>query len=292
MRARILVVATLTLLLLAPPSWGQSPVVEPRSANNLLLCSWNIKWFKDTGRDLAKLAKVIAKFDICGIVELQSDLVLDDLAAALQTETGEAWTYIQSNRTGNSTSYFERFAFIWRDQKVRIASGHVGNVSDLPKTFRHEPYIATFRSGNFDFRFLLIHTRWTTPIERAKEVEQIANDFRFFQTLGRERDLILAGDFNYADDVDPMSPITELDDVINLIPNNTKTTLKGSGEGFSSSYDHIFVHKEATKERTGKAGAYNFVLGQGFTSTQTAKKELSDHLPVWAQFKTDGPDDD
>jgi integrase len=164
---------------------------------------------------------------------------------------------------------------------VRIASGHIGNVSDLPNTFRHEPYIATFRSGSFDFRFLLIHTRWTTASERAKEVEQIANDYRFFQTLGRERDLILAGDFNYADDVDVMRQITELDDLINLIPNNTETTLKGSGEGFSSSYDHIFVHKEATKERTGKAGAYDFVLGQGFTSTQAAKKELSDHLPVW-----------
>jgi deoxyribonuclease-1-like protein len=292
MRVRALVLVVLALLLLAPPSWGQSTHVEPRSTNNLLLCSWNIKWFKDSGRDVAKLAKVIAKFDICGIVELQSDLVLDDLASALQTEAGEAWTYIQSNRTGNNTSYFEQFAFIWRDQKVRIASGHVGNVSDLPNTFRHQPYIAGFRSGNFDFRFLLIHTRWTTATERAKEVEQIAHDFRFFQTLGRERDLILAGDFNYANDVEAMRPVTELDDMINLIPANTRTTLKGSGEGFSSSYDHIYVNKVATTERTGKAGAYDFVFGQGYTSTQTAKKELSDHLPVWAQFKTDGPDDD
>ncbi len=292
MRARALMFVTLALLLLAPPSWGQSTHVEPRSANNLLLCSWNIKWFKDTGRELTKLAKIIAKFDLCGIVELQSDLVLEDLVEVLKTETGEVWSYIQSNRTGNSTSYFEQFAFMWRDQKVRIASGHVGNVSDLPNTFRHEPYIATFRSGNFDFRFLLIHTRWTTAAERAKEVAQIANDFRLFQTLGRERDLILAGDFNYPDDAEAMRPLTELDDMLNVIPSNTKTTLKGSGEGFSSSYDHIYVHKEATKERTGKAGAYDFVAGEGYTSTQKAKKELSDHLPVWAQFRTDGPDDD
>lgn len=287
MLARVLVPLFLALLL-TQPTWGQSTQVEARTANNLLLCSWNIKWFKDTGRELAK---VIAKFDICGIVELQSDIVLDDLAAALRTETGEAWTYIQSNRTGQSAQYFEQFAFIWRDQKVRVASGHVGNVSDLPDIFRHEPYIASFRSRNFDFRVLLIHTRWTTPAEREKEVEQIAHGFRFFQTLGKERDLILAGDFNYPHPADEMLTLTELDDMVNLIPLGTKTTLKGSGEGFSSSYDHIYVNGDATKERTGKGGAYDFVTGFSMT-TQLGKKEVSDHLPVWAEFKTNGPDDD
>jgi len=153
----------------------------------VILCSWNVKWFKDTGRNMAQIAKVIAKFDICGIVELQLDLVLDDLATALQAETGDSWTYIQPDRTGQSAQYFEQFAFIWRDPKVRIASGHIGNVNDLPDIHRHEPYVVSFRSGNFDFRFMLVHTWWTTAADREREVEQTAHSFRFFQALGRER---------------------------------------------------------------------------------------------------------
>ncbi len=56
------------LALRTHPVWAQSTTVEPRSPTNLLVCSWNIKWFRDTGRDVAKLAKVIAKVDLCGII--------------------------------------------------------------------------------------------------------------------------------------------------------------------------------------------------------------------------------
>lgn len=291
MRRKVLSLLLLWLSLLAQPAWSQSTHVEPRTASNLLICSWNVKWFKDSGRDLTKLAKVIAKFDLCGIVELQSDTVMEGLAAALEAETGERWTYIQSNRTGHA-KYIEQFAFIWRDGEVRIASGPVGNVEDFADIFRHEPYIASFRAGNFDFRFLLIHTRWTTEADREREVEQIAHEFVFFRGLTGEKDLVLGGDFNYSHGSSKMDPVKDLDQVINLIPTATKTTLKSSGEGFSSWYDHIYVHAGATQERTGKAGAYDFVAGLGYARTQTARKEISDHLPVWAEFRIDGPDDD
>jgi hypothetical protein len=77
---RVLWVVLLTLTPATHPAWGQSTTVEPRTPTNLLVCSWNIKWLRDAGRDLTKLAKVIANFDLCGIIELQSDRVLQDLA--------------------------------------------------------------------------------------------------------------------------------------------------------------------------------------------------------------------
>ncbi len=79
MRCRLSFPAVIALLLWAIPAYPQSVNVQPRQPSNLLLCSWNIKFFKDTGRDLSKLAQVIAHFDICGIIELQSDQVLQDL---------------------------------------------------------------------------------------------------------------------------------------------------------------------------------------------------------------------
>ncbi len=251
---------TLALLLWPTPAYPQSVNVEPRQPSNLLLCSWNIKFFKDTGRDLTKLAQVIAHFDICGIIELQSDRVLQDLAAALETETGEAWMHIQSDRTGKDASYIEQFGFIWREGKVRVVSGHIGNVTDFPHTFRHQPYIASFKSGNFDFRFLVIHTRWTTATQRGKEVAQIARDFHAFQNLTNERDVILTGDFNYRAGSRKMKPITTLPEVVNLVPPDTLTTFKLEDQGFASSYDHIFVQQTHTQEATGDGGAYDFAM--------------------------------
>ncbi len=252
----------------------------------------HIKWFRDSGRDLNRLAQVIAHFDLCGIIELQSDRVLQDLATALQAQTGEPWMFIQSDRTGNRASYIEQFGFIWREGKVRLASGHIGNVADFSNTHRHQPYIATFKSGNFDFRFLVIHTRWKTATQRGKEVAQIARDFHSFQNLTDERDVILTGDFNYRAGSQKMKPITTLPDVVNLVPPGTLTTFKKTAQGFASSYDHIFVQQTHTQEATGRGGAYDFVVGLGYTDFQKAKKEISDHLPVWAEFRIDGVDDD
>jgi hypothetical protein len=89
-----------------------------------------------------------------------------------------------------------------------------------------------------------------------------------------------------------MGPVRNLPDVVNLIPAGTLTTLKGSGQGFASGYDYLYVNGQATSEATGRGGAYDFVAGLGYTDTQQAKSEISDHLQVWAEFRIDGTDDD
>ena len=104
--------------------------------------------------------------------------------------------------------------------------------------------------------------------------------------------MILAGDFNYPTGSPRMEPITSLPDVVDLLPPGTRTTLRETGLGFVSSYDHIFVDRLHTQEATGQAGAYDFVAGLGYSDNETARSDLSDHLPVWAEFRIDGPDDD
>ncbi len=70
MRFRSLLLLSVARLLYASPAYPQSVNVQPRQPTNLLVCSWNIKWFRDTGRDLSKLAQVIAHFDVLGIIEV------------------------------------------------------------------------------------------------------------------------------------------------------------------------------------------------------------------------------
>ena len=119
-----------------------------------------------------------------------------------------------------------------------------------------------------------------------------ARDFHWFQTLTAERDVILAGDFNYPATSPKIGPTRNLPDIVNLIPAGTLTTLKGSGQGFASGYDQLYVNGQATSEATGKGGAYDFVAGLGYTEEQQAGSEISDHLPVWAGFRIDGADVD
>ena len=164
--------------------------------------------------------------------------------------------------------------------------------SIIIRTHRHQPYIATFKSGNFDFRFMVIHTRWTTEAQRREEVAQIVRDFHWFQNLTNERDVVLAGDFNYPEGSTKIQPITTLPGVTNLVPAGTLTTFKHTAQGFANWYDHIFIQQTYTQEATGNGGAYDFVAGLGYTDFQQAKREVSDHLPVWAEFRINGPDDD
>jgi hypothetical protein len=48
-----------------------------------------------------------------------------------------------------------------------------------------------------------------------------------------------------------MGPVRSLPDLMNLIPAGTLTTLKGSGQGFASGYDHLCVNGQATTEAAG-----------------------------------------
>lgn len=133
---------------------------------------------------------------------------------------------------------------------------------------------------------------WTTAEERAAEVAEIARNFHWLQYLTNERDVVVTGDFNYPAGSSKTAPLTGMADVVNLVPAGAKTTLKATGQGFASSYDHVFVQRQYTQEATGQGGAYDFVAGLGYTDTQEARREISDHLPVWAEFRIDGPDHD
>jgi endonuclease/exonuclease/phosphatase family metal-dependent hydrolase len=55
------------------------------------------------------------------------------------------------------------------------------------------------------------------------------------------------------------------------------TTVRGG-----SQLDNILFDGQFTKEFTGRAGVFDFLREYNFTLEQAA--EISDHLPVWAEF--------
>ena len=54
---------------------------------------------------------------------------------------------------------------LWRKDRVELGDGVIGGVWDLEEAFRTDPYIVSFKRGNFDFALVFLHTRWSNDPE-------------------------------------------------------------------------------------------------------------------------------
>lgn len=183
---------------------------------------------------------------------------------------------------------------------MELGDGLIGGFWDLEEAFRNDPYIVSFSRGNFDFALILLHTRWTDDDEgtRKGEVEMLAEHVLWMQNFIPERDWILAGDFNYAGTVQVMEDMAVNADLTQL-DQNPPSTIRASGTGYTTSaYDHIFVpshtaSREYMPNSANTIDVIQLVYGTvNATNTRRARSELSDHLPVFAVFRTDQTDDD
>ena len=71
-------------LLISVPGYSDGYAVPQRTDHNLIVASYNIKWFKMADQDLGKLAQVVSHFDGCGIVEVKDEKAVKDLVIAMQ----------------------------------------------------------------------------------------------------------------------------------------------------------------------------------------------------------------
>lgn len=294
---RILVSAFLFTLIAATVN-ADGYSVPQRTDSNLIVASYNIKWFGQSKHDLQKLAQVIQYFDVCGILEVKDEGVIRLLVDQLNHLTAKRWGYSYGVRTRRPKgSYYETYAVVWRTDRVVIGNGIISNIWDVDETYRNDPYIVSFYSGRFDFIFMLVHTRWESDEEgsRSEEVKHLAEQVSFLEGFLDERDIILAGDFNYSGNVDVIKEF-ELASSFSQIDPNLQSTFKNDYTGYNESYDHIFINGMHTIEFNGESGVLDstaLVFGDNSAENmKKSKEELSDHLPVWAIFNTTTPDDD
>lgn len=273
--------------------------IPERTDDNLIVASYNIKWLGQTKHDFKKLAKVIANFDVCGIVEVRKETAVAELTEEIEKLTNKDWGYVYGFRTTNpSGNYYEAYAVIYRRDRVQLGDGLISNVWDKNEAYRNDPYVVSFKSGNFDFALFLIHTRWSDDDDgsRANEIAELKNQLDFFYSVSKEKDVLLMGDFNYSGNDTPMkemataSKLTQCDE-------NPLTTFKNDYSAYASAYDHLYISLTNTIEYiTGSANAFdvtNYIYGNNSAaSMKKSKSELSDHLPVFGVYKTNGKDDD
>ena len=169
-------------------------------------------------------------------------------------------------------------AFLFDRATIEVDRATVATVVDPAHKFRRPPLVASFRVRGPDpsvaFTFTLINVH-TDAEQAAEELDALADVFRAVRDDGRgEDDIILLG--NLGADENHLGRL-------GMVPHITPAVTAGSASvGGMRLTDNLLFDRRATVEFSGRSGVVDPVR-EGYLSARDAA-ELSDHLPVWAEF--------
>ncbi len=272
---------------------------------------WNIREFGRVRRTEAAIhyiAEILGQFDLIALVELRDNL--QDLNRVLPL-LGSSWRIIYSDWIPDRGGNNERSAFLF-DRRAVTFNGLAAEL-DLPRTkkgseylatssFWRAPYLCSFRSGNFDFLAITAHARWGSAAGREAELKTMAQwiDTRFRSKYIEDTDLLVLGDFNTPKLTDKFfaalssrglkipKPLVQL--------KVGDRVIKGTNLTNDARYDQILHRATVPENFTNHGGALDFFLSDAHIQelfpgrNYTRKKftyQMSDHLPIWIQIKTD-----
>jgi endonuclease/exonuclease/phosphatase family metal-dependent hydrolase len=252
--------------------------------DTLRIASFNIQSFgAEKASNVAvmqHLVQIVRQFDIVAIQELrgQDEAVLRTFLDMVNAD-GRQYAMVASEPIGRNR-YFERYAFLFDRDTVILDGSHTYTVNDPDDLLHREPLVGWFRAAGvpehlaFTFSLANLHLDSRKP---DREVAYLSQLFRAIRLDGRgEDDVIIAGDFNASpDQLQRLRREAGLACLITEAPTNVRSTRQ---------YDNLLVDPQATCEYTGSGGVFDFLRAFNLTIEQAV--EISDHLPVWADFST------
>lgn len=265
---------------------------------NILIATWNIAQFsnKKKSRALQYIADICERFDIVAIQEVKSDL---RGLSRLQKLLPGNYKILVSDPTGN----YERMAFLY-DKRTVISTGLVCEIgfsgTILQPTafqFNRMPYCASFRAGRFDFVIVSVHiaegsSHGDQGLDlREREIDELVSFIkrRSNQEAGKtfDRDFFIMGDFNIQSSGDRFfKALTKGPTPKFKMPpgmDNLGTNFDQDG-----TYDKIAWLPRPAFKFDGKFGVVPFgdvLYKEAGQPAKAARKEISDHLPLWAEFR-------
>ena len=278
------------MLLIGIAGCGEVHDSNNREVDSIKIASFNIRVFGQSKINkpevMEVVSKVIKRYDVVAIQEVRSKK--QNVIPTLLSYVNDADTdydYIISQRLGRTKSK-EQYAFVYNTKTVDLISESSYVVADPDDVFEREPFVAFFRSGNFDFKLANNHIK---PEDVSAELSQLAVVINDIYNSSSEKDIIVLGDMNAdgsyfnEDNLVVIFPLW-----IQLIGNDEDTTVAVS----DNTYDRMMTRDTtANVEYTGKSGVFRWDAEYGITDFSFIKK-VSDHYPVYAEFRTDLPDDD
>ncbi len=277
------------------------------------IATWNIREFGRKPRREASIhfiAEILNQFDLIAITELRKNM--EDLRRVMRI-LGPYWHVVFSDWIGDWGGNWERVAYLF-DKRAVTFTGFAAE-ADSPRrknkktgeyvpefSWWRMPYMASFRSGNFDCVLITAHIRWgNSKMSRIRPLKLLAewiND-RHHDPFTIDRDVILMGDFNIPKINDDLYKAITSKGL--KIPGALRGVKHGSNLAKNKRYDQILHYPSETNVFTDRAGVLDFYKGgqSGIkelypmdTPTKTEfTYEISDHLPLWIQINTDTLDE-
>src|SRR5262249_42318249 len=272
---------------------------------------WNIRDGKvrRTEPAIHYIAEILGQFDLVALVELRDDLT--DLSRVV-TYLGSTWDIVYSDWVDDPGGNSERVGFLFDNRAVTF-NGLAAEV-DAPRTKRGQeylaaqsfwraPYMCSFRSGNFALIAIATHARGGAGTEgRQGELQMLADwiDTRFKDRFAEDTDLIVLGDFNIPKLGDKLfSALTSrglrVPDALRSLKAGQRA-IGGSNLGEDARFDQILHLPTLAARFSNAGGVLDFFVNDAsikdlFPGKNLTREkfsfQLSDHLPVWVQIKTD-----
>ena len=285
--------------------------VPAKASNRVLLATWNVANLGVQDRldsDHQLIAEIMSWFDLIAVQEVNNNLrgIL-----AIRDQLPSRYELLFSDASGNQ----ERQAFLYDNTKVRQLE-EVGRLAippsqtaqiKLPGTtlvfpgFDRGPYLSSFQSGKFQFTLANVHLYFGS--EKKADIERRILETYAVAWWANKRhtdkhsygtETIPLGDFNLPKAVKG-DPIYDALTYRGLeIPKHTSQI--GSAIASDSHYDQIAFFPGGAQDRfTGQMNVFDFdnalfrdlFNDRGVKPYLTyARYHISDHRPLWAEFRT------
>jgi hypothetical protein len=265
----------------------QPPV--PEGHNTIRIATVNLNPFDQRKASkphvVDRLAQVIRRFDVVAIqgVRARDQGILLEFVEAINAEERH---YDFATPPSLGQEDVEQYsAFLFDRSTVEIDRSTVC-VVDGEGRFRREPLVASFRargpSAEEAFTFTLVNVH-TDPSRAVAEVDLLADVYRAVRDDGRgEDDVLVLGDLG-ADllascgaDGRHLGALGQVPDIacaVSDVPSTTRGTRL---------VDNVLFGRRATSEFTGRSGVVDLI--REFDLSMRQAVEISDHLPIWAEF--------
>ncbi|MDR1229841.1 MAG: endonuclease [Spirochaetaceae bacterium] len=258
-------------------------IAAPRLyADNIRVFSFNIQIF---GK--AKMAKPDVVNILADIVSLADVIAIQEVRTAdiepverFMRSLPARYAYVIGPREGRSSSK-EQYWIIYDTDKVQVLATETWN--DPEDIFERNPFAVFFQTRDkFDFIIIDNHIQPGNAYQEINALPQVADHYR---RAWQEPDILLVGDFN-ADgsyyDERLLQEVFPPEQYRIVITDEHDTSVAPS----ENTYDRIIITSTAAEDYAEKSGVLRFDELYPFDQYTIRPRDVSDHYPVWAEFRT------
>jgi endonuclease/exonuclease/phosphatase family metal-dependent hydrolase len=267
------------------------------------------------------MAEIISCFDLVAIQEVKDDL---GPLRKLKNILGPNWDFIVTDITEGRSGNDERIAFMF--DKGTVSFCNVAGEIVLPdkpnskiKQFARTPFLVSFQSGWLKLNLCSVHIYFGSDSDKKRRIKEIEDLSVFMGSRAKadNENYILLGDFNIVKNAKGDKTMDALLKGGFKVPPGLQEMPKGSNLKQDKYYDQIaYKNSYRRVEFTEKAGIFNlyeyvftpedmdsyledYNLLMKANKKKTKRKmdtrtyntwktfQMSDHLPMWCEFKID-----